>query len=615
VTGIDTAGITGTEDRLDDERATGVVEALADPVFVVTEAGRIDGWNAAARAATGHDEPTLIDAPLSLLFDDHAVARVETALARAEDRDETVETALVAADGTRVPHDFEVVVLPDGDRALVGRPVTDHQRALDRVSDAFLSVDRDWRLTYLNASAFSALAAATPDDPEDRSDLLGRHLWKLVPAAVDTEFYDRYHEAVETGDPVSFEAAYDPLGVVFEVRAYPSDDGLSVYFRDVTARHEQAAALERRATTLREMYEVVADRSLSSAEQVEELLALCCATLDTDYGFLSRIEGDEWTAEAVHDPTGRFEPGFTVPLSAANCERVVTDSETVVAGDVARDAADLADRAAFEEFGLACYLGAPVRAGESLYGTLCFYDPTPRDQFDDWDVTVVDLAARWVSYELERRRHTDRLERQNTRLDRFASFVSHDLRSPLAALRGRLDLAEETGDAEQFAACRRVVDRMERLTDDLLALARAGDLAAERETVDLGTVAERAWATVEADDATLRVAPDRSLVAEPGALERLLANLFANSVEHGSPDHRAVTVTVRATDDGFVVADDGSGVPPDERDRVLESGYTTDPDGTGLGLAIVREVVESHGWTVALAGSVDGGLRVEVGGV
>jgi signal transduction histidine kinase len=76
-----------------------------------------------------------------------------------------------------------------------------------------------------------------------------------------------------------------------------------------------------------------------------------------------------------------------------------------------------------------------------------------------------------------------------------------------------------------------------------------------------------------------------------------------------------VTVTVGDSDGGFYVADDGPGVPPEERHRAFEPGYSTNPDGTGFGLQVVQRVAEVHGWTVELVESADGGARFEVTGV
>jgi PAS domain S-box-containing protein len=212
----------------------------------------------------------------------------------------------------------------------------------------------------------------------------------------------------------------------------------------------------------------------------------------------------------------------------------------------------------------------------------------------------------------DRERRERELQRHNERLDEFTSVVSHDLRGPLGVLRGSLDVAEETGDAEQFARCRRAADRMERTIEDLLELAREGDAVTDTAAVSLADVATASWDTADTGEATLRTAGDAALLADEHRLERLLANLYRNAVEHSED---AVTLTVGPTDEGFYVADDGPGIPPEEREQVFDSGYSTAEGGTGLGLPIVERIAEAHGWTVDVTDSEAGGARFEVGGV
>ncbi|MBS3761523.1 MAG: ATP-binding protein, partial [Halodesulfurarchaeum sp.] len=103
-----------------------------------------------------------------------------------------------------------------------------------------------------------------------------------------------------------------------------------------------------------------------------------------------------------------------------------------------------------------------------------------------------------------------------------------------------------------------------------------------------------------------KVTGDKTFEADPDRLASLLENLFRNAVEHAGPE---VTVTVEPTSDGFAVADDGPGIPPEDRETVFESGYTTETDGTGFGLAIVAEVATAHDWSVRVEESDAGGAR------
>jgi len=227
----------------------------------------------------------------------------------------------------------------------------------------------------------------------------------------------------------------------------------------------------------------------------------------------------------------------------------------------------------------------------------------------------------------EQKRREKQLQRQNERLDEYASLISHDLRNPLNVLMGALELAEETGGDEPFARCRRAVERMDRLIDDLLTLARQGDQVDQPERVDLGRIAGACWETTGTASADIEIEADCAVRADETRLRQLLENLFRNAVEHGPTSSRSetddaaehgghdVTVTVSELADGFYVADDGSGIPEDEREQVFESGYSTSSDGTGFGLLIVRRIAEAHDWDVGVTESESGGARFEVTGV
>ncbi|MEZ3117554.1 sensor histidine kinase [Halobaculum sp. MBLA0147] len=207
-----------------------------------------------------------------------------------------------------------------------------------------------------------------------------------------------------------------------------------------------------------------------------------------------------------------------------------------------------------------------------------------------------------------------------------ASVVSHDLRNPLDVAKANLQVARETGEDEYLAAVADAHDRMEEIIDDVLALARVGEVT-DTEPVALATVVEHAWGSVATDDAELRIeGPLPTAVGDADTLERLFENLFRNSVEHAGDAPTVCVGRLDATEEeapaaaeppsavGFYVADDGPGIPVAERERVFESGYSADGTGTGLGLAIARRIVSAHGWSVAAVDG-DGGARFEVTGL
>ena len=221
------------------------------------------------------------------------------------------------------------------------------------------------------------------------------------------------------------------------------------------------------------------------------------------------------------------------------------------------------------------------------------------------------------------KRRERELERRNERLDQFASMVSHDLRNPLNLAQGHVDLVRHEGDLERLDEVERAHERMAELIGGFLKLARAGAGIEATTQVPLADVAAEAWNNVRTADATLRIETERSVETDRDRLLQLLENLFRNAVEHGSTGRRTgsrndaehsnsdVTVWVDDRPDGFLVADDGPGIPPSERETVFESGYTDDSANTGLGLAIVDQITDDHGWCVEITEGPDGGAAFE----
>jgi len=214
----------------------------------------------------------------------------------------------------------------------------------------------------------------------------------------------------------------------------------------------------------------------------------------------------------------------------------------------------------------------------------------------------------------EQRRRREQLVRQNERLEEFVSVVSHDLRTPLSTAEAAAELAAETGEEEHFERLSTAHGRMDRMIDELLTLARQGQQVAITESIRLDSVAGNAWEPLAVEDASMSVETPVIVEADPNRLQRLFENLFRNAITHGDAD---VSVDVGLCDDGdgFYVADDGPGIPPEQRDAVLEPGFTTAADGTGFGLAIVQRIAEAHGWEVRVGESDDGGARIAVDGV
>ena len=272
--------------------------------------------------------------------------------------------------------------------------------------------------------------------------------------------------------------------------------------------------------------------------------------------------------------------------------------------------------AALLAFGLARWVSRPVRGLDGAAGRLADGDLASRAVVDSGPPELRRLASTFntMAGRLEALVHGNRA---------VIADVSHQLRTPLAALRLRLDLlAVDTSQsdpdtAQELAGALEELARLSRLVDGLLAVARAENVVPVPTTVDVTEVASErvvAWHPV-ADDRgiTLEVLPPGAPAVPAwlgeGHLEQVLDNLIANALEALEAGCH-VTVTTAATAAGaqVVVADDGPGMSAEDRERAFLRFTTSNPNGTGLGLAIVHRLVTSNGGTARLAETPGGGL-------
>ncbi len=214
----------------------------------------------------------------------------------------------------------------------------------------------------------------------------------------------------------------------------------------------------------------------------------------------------------------------------------------------------------------------------------------------------------------DRKKRERELERQNERLERVSRVISHDLRNPLTVAKGYLEIAREAEDPDEaLEMVGEAHERMDDLIEDTLALARQGQRIVEFEPVRLSTLAGRCWSMVNTGDATIDCVDDVAFEGDPDALAHVFENLFRNAIQHGDDE---VTVTVGSIGShGIFIEDDGPGIDPDKREEVFEPGYSTSGSGTGFGLAIVKEIIDAHGWDIAVTAGEAGGARFEITGM
>ncbi|MEN2709856.1 HAMP domain-containing sensor histidine kinase [Sphingomonas sp. VL_57B] len=206
-----------------------------------------------------------------------------------------------------------------------------------------------------------------------------------------------------------------------------------------------------------------------------------------------------------------------------------------------------------------------------------------------------------------------RLDEGYDRQQRFIVDAAHELRTPIAILQAKI---EASADIPLAARLQRDVARLATLAEQLLDLQRLERFAPLREGVDLGHIARGVAADIAplviTGGGDLEVADlgGRPVRGDPAAVERVLANLIQNAIDHGG---RNVLLRIQGT--AIEVEDDGPGIPAEERDRVFDPFHRLRARGTGsgLGLNLVRQVMTLHGGTACALEAPAGGtiMRLE----
>jgi two-component system, OmpR family, sensor kinase len=351
--------------------------------------------------------------------------------------------------------------------------------------------------------------------------------------------------------------------------------------------------------------------ALSIAAIVVAAVAVVFVAVRAEMAHESSVIKREESREQA-EPGAGAEPGEGSVISPIEDAQSDAEKALLLAGGAALLAALVAG------YLLAARTASPLRRFAATAAEVDAGDLTPRLDSRPADAEELRTLAEAFNHML------DRLDRAFAQQRRFVSDASHELRSPLTAIRGQLEVLARN-DSPSAEEVRRVeamtmteMGRVERLVDDLLALARLdegvglelhevqvadflGDLAAT-ETHGTTEIGELCSGTVRID---------------PNLLAQVIRNLLSNAHCHAGPGGR-VTLSARAEERLLVVTvdDDGPGIPPAERERVFDRFHRSEAardrasGGSGLGLGIARSIVARHGGRIWIEDSPLGGARV-----
>lgn len=334
------------------------------------------------------------------------------------------------------------------------------------------------------------------------------------------------------------------------------------------------------------------------------------------------LEGDGFSTTAFERRTG----GLT--------EAVFDGGEPLLIGDLMEAGLPLRRLVGEESAHARSYVGVPARAGRRLMGVLSVQAYRPH-VFGHGETELIAQVGRQLADAIVSSRRVARMRRRLDEMDRsqrertdFLVGVAHDMRSPLAGIIGFARILEEldsvTGDPMALEAVRFIAAESQRLADlvaELVDLGRVdlGEATLEREPLDLRRAAEHAVESVRGrfpgHRFVVRAPQPVPVEADLLRLDRVIVNLVENAAVHG-PQGGLVTIDVAREGEEAVLAvsDRGTGVSPEERDRVFERFVRLDGSsaGSGIGLYLVKGLVEAHGGSVSVDDAPGGGARFTV---
>jgi PAS domain S-box-containing protein len=445
--------------------------------------------------------------------------------------------------------------------------------ALERINDAFLAVNKNWKITYINDKA-AQLAGCLA------KDALGKNLLDVFSESFVSDFPKLVDTAMTTQER-QFQEDYFPLHQIWlESHIYPSPTGLSIYFRDITARKKNEEKLAESENRLRTI--------IQAEPECIKLLGPNCELLEMNPAGLAMIEADNFEQVRGKSVLGLVDPKYQEAF--AKCVQ-----------DVYNGASGVME---FEIIGLKGSRrwiethAAPLRnGGQKIISFLSV----------SRDIT----GKKEVEQELKKQ--FDDIQKTNFELDRFVYSVSHDLRAPLTTILGLINVAErEDIPASQHKYLRLIRDSVNRLDGfikdilDYSKNARGEAIIDKIDFKELVAEAQNRLQPIAESNLSVHVDinEDVPFFSDKTRVEIILNNLFSNAIkfQDHKKESRQISINAKISPDKVSIqfSDNGIGIEAKHVDKIFDMFYRASEKakGSGLGLYIVKETLVKLGGTI-----------------
>lgn len=582
-----------------EQRFQSLFDHHLDMALLQNKEGVIIDVNAATLSFFGIQKEDLVNQPLSEFLSAEVIPDFEQGLQDALHGKpvQFVSTAPFEEEGQEI---FDIVKIPViVDEEVVGiycifRDITELIRSgktikkqaekldiiLESITDAFFALNRNWNFTYYN-SEFEKIFGT------DKEELLGKNIWQLSSPVIKRKFYRQFQGAVETKKAARFKIYYDRFDRWLQIKAYPSEEGLSVFIYDITEK-------------------------LKSRQELEKLSLVASKT--TNGVIICDGQGKtEWVNEGFTELTG-----FSLAeISGKRPDKVLLTVETH-GSTVEKISEKLEQKESYSEEMLVY-----KKSGEKVWLSVSI-TPILNEAGEVTRIITLqtDITDRKEA-EKSQLQMTKDLFRQNRDLQQFTYVVSHNLRAPVANLVGlagllnTVDKGSDTFDAS-LQYLKKGANQLDTVLKDLNMILSVRDKkdTPGREKVALAPVCQEVITSLEdtlkscGGKVLINMEEDVSVNGNRAYLYSIFYNLLSNSIKYRSPN-QALEVTINCDKDMIVsFSDNGLGFDVEKAgDNLfrLYKRFHNNFEGRGIGLFLVKTHVEAMDGHIEVRSQVNEG--------
>lgn len=431
---------------------------------------------------------------------------------------------------------------------------------LESITDAFYAVDKKWRFIYVNQEAERQIGIS-------RVELIGKSLWDVYfPPSHQT--VHEFKKAVVTQTPVQFEICIDQTEKWHEVRAYPSETGLSVYFSDITKRKQMETELQRSQEYFRKIFN--ASPNLTALRALKD-----GRYIDVNHSWL-KLTG--FTYQEARENT-------------VNLLRIHLDSDTDESGTDFELAESISNQR----------ISYFTKCGERREGLL---STEPIEIYGEKCIlsVITDITER-VQFEKEMARFD-----QLNLIGQMAAGIAHEVRNPMTTVRGFLQLSKASFSSEYADLMIQELDRANSIISEFLRLAK--NRTSDRKPQQINSIINSLYPLLQAEavlankEVTLELGECPELELDEKEIRQVILNMVKNGLE-ASPEGGTVAIKTSADEQDVVleIRDEGAGIKQDLINKIGTPFFTTKEKGTGLGLAVCYSIANRHNAVIDVSSS------------